>query len=230
MKTNFIKCLKQFLFLLIAVLGTASNHAQNNPNPTGADIGGKNSDSGILHIDFGGSGSQGVPRDKGSTTSISFSSKTNCLFLFPSETGRKNSSGNEEKGNMEEPEYCIYSPCNIINENNSAGVFAFIHDIGGRSQGGRTTSTDGGQFAGDDIDHYDLDAQITAETIVPDHCINLAYLEYRPGIGCEIDPGGRSGRGTSTTTDGDDDDDYDTGGRNSGSGNTGEEIVASSFF
>lgn len=197
MKTNFIKSLKQFLFLFIAVLETASIYAQTNPNSTNLDIGGKSSDSGILHIDYGGSGSQGAPRDKGTgITAVSFESTTNCIFAFPGDIGGNTSSGHGDKGTTGQSG--DFDPYDIGGRNSggrgtsTGGEFANLIDTGGRGSSGTGT----GQFDDDDTDPYDIGGKSTTGGLGNNTLVNNIGGSKTPDLGNGCDIGGRGSVGT----------------------------------
>ena len=194
MKTNFIKNVKQFLFLLVALLGTFIGLAQStstiggsktpgdigglvNPNDTGGKTPGG---IGLIALtpdnptDIGwlGSGGKGTSGDTGQYSDIGGGkSSDGGVLLGLADTGGNHTTSTDIGGR---------------NDTSTGGNFC---DIGGRG-----TSSDTGQVDDDDSDPFDIGS-------------NGGVIIGRPAIGGRdsgggfltcVDTGGRNGTGTSS--------------------------------
>lgn len=195
MKTNFIKSLKQFLFLFIAVTAVTTGYAQANQNSNNADIGGgKSSGTGLGLFDLGGT--QGAPRGQGTGQIISDASvKTNCIFGYPGEIGGKD----KPTPIMMDVDDDDFLTSDIGGRGGhggrgtgTGGELANLIDTGGRGSSGTGT----GQFDDDDTDPYDIGGKSTTGGLGNNTLVNNIGGSKTPDLGNGCDIGGRGSVGT----------------------------------
>ena len=99
MKTNFLKYLKQQMFLMIAILGTILSSAQSPTTDTSGGSKGTSSDTGQVPVVIFGAdiGGKGTSSDTGQFTTLDFPDDGVAVAeLVAVDTGGKNSTGGME--------------------------------------------------------------------------------------------------------------------------------------